>query len=300
VKVLKYDLENGRGRIVAEASSGGADPCHLAISGHDLFVANYSGGSVAIFPLSSTFPYLPRGASRLISFSGTGPITSRQEASHPHQVLVHPHRDEVIIPDLGADKLWRLGKEGSEWAIKDKVDMPTGGGPRHAVVVGDKLFTLLELSNHITSHEFPPLPEAAVLLQKVATLSDPPSDPTRIDPPPLSAEILGPPVTDDYATPYLYVTNRNDPSPEGDILSVFAMEPAGSVKLVREIRTGLNHLRGIAFDETGRYLVAGGAFGNGVKIYERKNGGKELREMAYLTNVENPTGFQWLTLAGYK
>lgn len=42
VKVLKYDLENGRGRIVAEASSGGADPCHLAVSGHDLFVANVS------------------------------------------------------------------------------------------------------------------------------------------------------------------------------------------------------------------------------------------------------------------
>lgn len=83
----------------------------------------------------------------MISFSGTGPITSRQEASHPHQVLVHPHRDEVIVPDLGADKLWRLGKEGSDWAIKDQIDMPTGGGPRHAVVVGKSVLAVSTLSH---------------------------------------------------------------------------------------------------------------------------------------------------------
>jgi len=42
VKALKYDLETGKGEIVAEASSGGADPCHLAASRNNLFVANVS------------------------------------------------------------------------------------------------------------------------------------------------------------------------------------------------------------------------------------------------------------------
>lgn len=40
VKALKYDLETGIGSIIAEASSGGADPCHLAIFEKDLLVAN--------------------------------------------------------------------------------------------------------------------------------------------------------------------------------------------------------------------------------------------------------------------
>lgn len=42
VKALKYDLETGVGSVVAEASSGGADPCHLAIFESDLLVVNVS------------------------------------------------------------------------------------------------------------------------------------------------------------------------------------------------------------------------------------------------------------------
>lgn len=42
VKALKYDLETGVGSVVAETSSGGADPCHLAIFENELLVANVS------------------------------------------------------------------------------------------------------------------------------------------------------------------------------------------------------------------------------------------------------------------
>src|SRR4051812_46665497 len=40
---------------LAVRSTGGAAPCHLAVSadGRHLLVANYSGGSVAVFPLDS-------------------------------------------------------------------------------------------------------------------------------------------------------------------------------------------------------------------------------------------------------
>jgi len=240
-----------------------------------------------------SFPYLPAKAAQIISFSGTGPVTSRQEGSHPHQVLIH--RNEVIVPDLGADKLWRLHREGSEWTIKDKIDAPAGGGPRHSLVLDGVLYTLLELSNHLTAHSFPDLPEEAKLLEKVATLSNPPPDPTSMDPPPLTAEILSPPASSGFPTPYLYVTNRNDSSPEGDILSIFEIKPEGSLQLIQEIRTGLNHLRGIAFDdEENRYLVAGGAFGHGVKVFERVDGGRNLKEVASLKDVQSPTGFYWL------
>jgi len=160
------------------------------------------------------------------------------------------------------------------------------------------LYTILELSNHITSHSLPALPEETKLLHKVDTLSNPPPDPTTIDPPPLSAEILSPPTSPEFPTPYLYVTNRNDPSPEGDILSIFDVQPEGSLKLIKEIRTGLNHLRGIAFDdEENKYLVAGGAIGNGVKIFERVDGGRDLKEIASLEDVQSPTGFHWLPVA---
>ncbi|KAF8588825.1 putative isomerase YbhE [Ramaria rubella] len=297
VKALKYDLTSGEGKIIAEVSSGGADPCHLAISGNDLIIANYSGGNVGVFPLLPSAPYLPPQPSQVLPFIGSGPILSRQEASHPHQVLVHPTRNEVIIPDLGADKLWRLEHDGSKWLVGGFLDMQRGGGPRHGVVLGETLFTLLELSNTITSHKLPALPHHPVLVSTAATLSDPPLDPTAIQPPPLSAEILCPPVSTAYSTQYLYVTNRNDPSSEGDILSVFEVGEDGAFELINEIRTGLRHLRGIAFDEQSRYLIAGGAFGGGVKIFERVDGGRNLKEIAWLKDVKNPTGFHWLPIA---
>jgi 6-phosphogluconolactonase (cycloisomerase 2 family) len=163
--------------------------------------------------------------------------------------------------------------------------------------IGETLYTLAELSNMLTSHILPPLPDQPVALDVATTLSDPPNNPTDLDPPPLSAEILSGTVSAAYPTPYLYVTNRNDPSPEGDILSIFEMGDGGSIKLVKEVRTGLNHLRGIAFDEEGRYLIAGGTFGGGVKMFERVDGGKDLKEITHLRDVEKPTGFYWLSTA---
>lgn len=113
----------------------------------------------------------------------------------------------------------------------------------------------------------------------------------------MCAEVLSPPISAAYPTPYIYVTNRNDPSPEGDILSIFEPSDTGSLKLINELRTGLNHLRGIAFDEDGRYLIAGGTFGGGVKMFERVENGRNLKEVAHLKDVERPTGFYWLPAA---
>lgn len=157
---------------------------------------------------------------------------------------------------------------------------------------GETLYTLLELSNTLTSHKLPSLPEVPVALASAETLSTPPENPTAIEPPPLAAEILCTSVAG--TAPYLYATNRNDPNPEGDILSIFEIGDAGSLKLIKEIRTGLNHLRGVAFDEQGQYLIAGGAFGGGVKMFQIVEGGKDLKGIAHLTDVQRPTGFHWL------
>jgi 6-phosphogluconolactonase (cycloisomerase 2 family) len=98
----------------------------------------YSSGNVAIHPISSSTPYLSPKPVQVLSFTGSGPVLSRQASSHPHQVVLHPTREEVLIPDLGADKVWRLVNEGGRWETKDYVDMVPGGGPRHAVVLGER------------------------------------------------------------------------------------------------------------------------------------------------------------------
>lgn len=93
---------------------------------------------MSIIPLSPSTPYLPPKPSQVINFPGYDhPPNVRQEGSHPHQVLPHPIHEELLIPDLGSDKLWRLKKNESGWVVSGDVDMRRGGGPRHGVFVGE-------------------------------------------------------------------------------------------------------------------------------------------------------------------
>jgi len=67
-------------------------------------------------------------------------------------------------------------------------------------------------------------------------------------------------------TPLIYASNRDDPSAQGDAIAIFDINP---LTKVAEVRTGLQHLRGVAFvGENNGYLIAGGMKGGGIKIYE--------------------------------
>ena len=124
-------------------------------------------------------------------------------------------------------------------------------------------------------------------------MSNPPPRPNEM----LAAEILIPPTNTSFPTPYLYLSNRNDPSPDGDIISIFAIEKPGSLELIKEVRTGLKHVRGVVFfGPDDRFVIAGGGRGGGVKVFERTDGGKDLKIVAELADVEAPTSFWWLKI----
>lgn len=156
-----------------------------------------------------------------------------------------------------------------------------------------ELFTLLELSNKLVRHTFPPLPALPKFIASTSTMSSPPPEPNDM----LAAEILIPKPNTSFPIPYIYISNRNDPSPYGDSLSIFDFTSGSSLgkpELIAEVRTGLNHVRSILFGGLDdKYLVAGGVDGGGVKIFERTEGGRGLKEVAKNEFVPAPTGFLW-------
>ena len=78
-------------------------------------------------------------------------------------------------------------------------------------------------------------------------------------------------------------------------MAIFSLDDPASPALVVEVPTGLRHLRGAAFGgEDGRWIVLGGALGGGVKVYERVDGGRSIKEIAALPDIEGPTAFLWL------
>lgn len=110
----------------------------------------------------------------------------------------------------------------------------------------------------------------------------------------LAAEILIPPPNDDYPIPLIYVSNRNDPSPDGDVISIFSIVHPEELEPVAEIRAGLNHLRGMAFGgPSNKYLVAGGVTSGKIKVFERVDKGRGLVELTTVEAVA-PTAFLWL------
>ncbi|KAG6829023.1 hypothetical protein H0H92_005931 [Tricholoma furcatifolium] len=278
---LRFD-EDGKGNVVGEAPSGGADPCTLLATKNVLYIGNYSGGTVSTLSISSEAPYF-LASHTSIQMSGTGPDKSRQEGSHPHQVVINEEHGELLVPDLGADlvRRFKLGTDGS-LEQRDNITFAPGGD--------GYLYTLLELSSELAKHKFPLYPEPPTFVKSLPSMSNPPPRPNDM----LAAEVLIPAPNSTYPTPYLYLSNRNDPSSEGDIISIFAIAGPDQLELVTEVRSGLKHLRGMVFGgPDDKWLVAGGANGGGVKIFERIDGGKNLKVVAENPNVEAPTGFLW-------
>ena len=64
-----------------------------------------------------------------------GPIPERQDASHPHGVLVDPSGRFVLVPDLGADlvRIFRICPTTGQLEEQQPLAVAPGSGPRHAV-----------------------------------------------------------------------------------------------------------------------------------------------------------------------
>jgi 6-phosphogluconolactonase (cycloisomerase 2 family) len=150
------------------------------------------------------------------------------------------------------------------------------------------LYTVLELTSELAAHKFAPLPETPTFITKTSTfLAGKPASEHM-----LAAEIL---LSPDQK--HIYVSNRNDPSSEGDSIAVFTVVTASTeLKLVREIRTGVSHARGLHFSKDGKYLAVVGNKNGRMKVFEVVEGSSdgELKLVASYEGLDNPTAVIWL------
>ncbi|KIO28877.1 hypothetical protein M407DRAFT_242816 [Tulasnella calospora MUT 4182] len=290
--VLFKRSEDGKLQLLQSVWSGGAGTAHFAVGEKEVVAANYSSGTLLTIPLQLSPPALlaPPNQPVKFDFPGTGPDADRQEASHPHQVAFHPSGKELLIPDLGSDKVWTLGRnaETQSWEVKGELKTKPGHGPRHLIVKGETVYVLNELESTMSTY---PLPAAGAKESACLSLLTPPTQPAKGM---LGAEVLLTESTPAFPEALIYASNRNDPHAEGDSIAIFTTaDCAAGFSLVKEVRTGLNHLRAVTFGgEEDKYLVVGGLNGGGIKVFERTEGGKDLKEVAHLAaGVDKPTSF---------
>ncbi|GAB3975442.1 hypothetical protein GCM10029978_059580 [Actinoallomurus acanthiterrae] len=105
---------DGRLRPMVSLPSGGATPCHLALTPdrRHLLCANYHGGSLAVFALDDAGRPIERVD--LVRHRGHGPHPDRQDAAHVHMAVPDGAGDTVSAVDLGTDEIrgYRLSSAG--------------------------------------------------------------------------------------------------------------------------------------------------------------------------------------------
>ena len=153
-RIIALSRENGTLRKKCAFPTGGADPCHLALSpeGKFLFVSNYTSGSLAVFTLDEDG--VPVGVSDFVQHSmterdreGANPI--RQESAHVH--FAHCDGARVFVCDLGLDKVLVYGWDSAHGKLTgcvEEIEFSKGSGPRHLALSenGQYLYVICELS----------------------------------------------------------------------------------------------------------------------------------------------------------
>lgn len=137
----------------------GADPCFILLHEGYMMTADYSGGSVSVFPVNDGM-IMDRCAQ--LTFTGSGPVTDRQASSHIHQLKPIPGKaNHILATDLGADVIRILEFIPSETACNLRhigdIPCPPGSGPRHMEFGMGKdgliLYCIAELSGEILVYQ---------------------------------------------------------------------------------------------------------------------------------------------------
>ena len=258
--VVSYaiDADSFELRRLGAVPSGGATPVYVSVhpTGKFVFVANYGGGSVAVFPVgedgtlgeaSDVRPSVgPRHHPHAIDDPPGQFGVSDHEGPHVHMVAPDPTGQFVIANDGGLDLtlIWRLDMQAGRLLPSDMpiVEAPSGSAPRHFVFHpnGKYFYNLYEHDAKIVVYDYDASRGAMRLKQSVSTL------PPKFAGSNLAAEIL---VSPDGR--FLYVSNRLHST-----LAVFAVAADGELKMTSETWVRAEYPRSAAIDPSGEIIFS--------------------------------------------
>jgi 6-phosphogluconolactonase len=139
-------------------SSEGSDICHIYCSkeGDFIFAANYGSGHATALPVGENGEIAP--ASSVVIGEGAGPVESRQQGPHAHQVMLDPGQNFLLVPDLGTDRVMIYTFDPESGILTPNPVQPffqlaPGSGPRHLAFHpdGKSLFIVNELNSTLTA-----------------------------------------------------------------------------------------------------------------------------------------------------
>lgn len=254
-----FDKDNGTFRLLNTQQTEGEDPCYLITNGKNVITANYSGGSISVFPIAKDGSLLP--ASEIVKFKGSGADRERQEKPHLHCVRITPDGKYMLANDLGTDQIHKFIinpdadakneelflKEGIPAAFKVKA----GSGPRHLTFSpdGNHAYIINELAGTVIAFEYNDGDLKEIQTIAADTVNAKGSGDIHISP----------------DGKFLYASNRL----KADGIAIFSINPEnGLLTKVGYQSTGI-HPRNFIITPNGKYLLAACRDSNVIHVYER-------------------------------
>jgi 6-phosphogluconolactonase len=272
-------------RINEQLTQGGA-PCYVSVdrAGRAVLVANYVGGSVALFLIQPDGAALG-AASHVDQHQGKGPNAERQEAAHAHCIVPDPTNRFALSADLGIDRVlvYRLDLDAGVLSHVGDAQLRPGAGPRH-LTFHPKLpivYVANELDSTVTALRF-----VDGKLTLVETRSTLPSKWTGTS---YAADIHVAP-----SGRTLYVSNRGHNS-----IAVFSVAAStGALSLEQTIPTEGDWPRNFSLDPTARWLLVGNQRSGSVVVFARDQASGRLSRTNHRLEVPSPACLRFRSHAG--
>jgi len=246
----------GKLTFLNEVASRGAGPCYITVdrTGKYVLVANYDGGSVAVFPIK------PDGslgeASAFVQHTGHGADPERQGAPHAHSIDLSADNRLAFVDDLGLDEVLVYKFDASNGTLTPNdppfAKLDPGSGPRHFALRADGKFAYVvsEIKGTVTVFA-----NDAGKLHTLQTISTLPKD--------FSGHVEDAEIEILPSQNFLYASNRGH-----DSIAVFAIDhDKGTLTLVEITPTQGKTPRHFAIDPTGKLLFAENSESNNIVVF---------------------------------
>jgi 6-phosphogluconolactonase (cycloisomerase 2 family) len=258
VKTYAIDAETRQLSRLGAVNSAGGTPAHVSVhpSGKFVFVANYGGGNVAVFPVAANgvlgdpSDVRPGVGARHPGRAADDPPgqfgVSDHDSPHPHMVAPDPSGQFIIANDAGLDLtlVWRFDPQAGRLLPADVpvIAAPSGAAPRHFAFHpnGRLFYNLYEHDAKVAVYDYD---GATGTLRHKQTVSALPLK--------FAGSVLASEIKIAAAGRFLYVSNRLHGG-----LSVFAVADDGLLRLTSEAWSHADSPRCIAIDPGGDLLYS--------------------------------------------
>ena len=276
VKSFKFDRQSNTLELLDTKDTFGDHPCYLSLDakGEILVVGNYSGGNFSSYKINEgILTHI-----QTYQHEGQSINPARQEKAHVHSTVFHPNGKQLLVGDLGTDKI-HLYDFNPTFAVPFNnsdpgyLEVAAGAGPRHLAIhpSGSPVYLIHEMTAElgVYSYDSGKMSNIQVLpLTGDDFVGNVGAAEVRISP----------------DAKFVYASNRGD----ANEITVFEIGKTGELTFVERVKTGGENPRNFVITSDGKFLLVANQSSDSIIVFERSLKTGKLKKTGAETKFHKP------------